>query len=121
LKRIAPCAPRPPAYITPWDAVYRSTLLLGGDRRFLLSNSGHVQSILNPPGNPKANYVENSKLSSDPRAWYYDAQNHDGSWWPAWLEWIQARSGTQRETQMALGNAMHPAMEAAPGTYVHVR
>ncbi|RMQ93973.1 Poly polymerase [Pseudomonas savastanoi pv. glycinea] len=108
-------------HITPWDAVYRSTLLLGGDRRFLLSNSGHVQSILNPPGNPKANYVENSKLSSDPRAWYYDAQKHEGSWWPAWLEWIQARSGTQRETQMALGNAMHPAMEAAPGTYVHVR
>jgi len=55
-------------HITPWDAVYRSTLLLGGERRFVLSNSGHVQSILNPPSNPKANYVENRKLSSDPRA-----------------------------------------------------
>jgi polyhydroxyalkanoate synthase len=44
-------------HITPWDAVYRSTLLLGGERRFLLSNSGHVQSILNPPGNPKSNFV----------------------------------------------------------------
>lgn len=108
-------------HITPWDAVYRSTLLLGGDRRFLLSNSGHVQSILNPPGNPKSNYVESGKLSSDPRAWFYDAKNHDGSWWPTWLEWIQARSGTQRETQRALGNAAHPPMEAAPGTYVHVR
>ena len=69
-------------HITPWDAVYRSTQLLGGDKRFVLSNSGHIQSILNPPGNPKANYVENLKLSSDPRAWYYDANHVEGSWWP---------------------------------------
>ncbi|RMV88875.1 Poly polymerase [Pseudomonas amygdali pv. tabaci] len=108
-------------HITPWDAVYRSTLLLGGERRFVLSNSGHVQSILNPPGNPKANYVENSKLSSDPRAWYYDAQHHDGSWWPNWLKWVQEHSGAEHDTRMELGNATYPPMEAAPGTYVHVR
>ncbi|EIK96873.1 poly(3-hydroxyalkanoic acid) synthase 2 [Pseudomonas sp. M47T1] len=108
-------------HITPWDAVYRSTLLLGGERRFILSNSGHVQSILNPPGNPKANYVENVRLSSDPRAWYYDAKNVEGSWWPEWLGWIQARSGTQRETQTTLGNAHYPTLDAAPGTYVLVR
>jgi polyhydroxyalkanoate synthase len=108
-------------HITPWDVVYRSTLLLGGDRRFLLSNSGHVQSILNPPGNPKASYVENGKLSSDPRAWYYDANRTEGSWWPSWLNWIQERSGTQRETLTALGNQNYPPMEAAPGTYVRVR
>ena len=108
-------------HITPWDAVYRSTLLLGGERRFVLSNSGHVQSILNPPSNPKANYVENPKLSGDPRAWYYDAKHVDGSWWTQWLGWIQERSGAQRETLMALGNQNYPPMEAAPGTYVHVR
>jgi len=108
-------------HITPWDAVYRSTLLLGGERRFVLSNSGHVQSILNPPSNPKATYVENGKLSSDPRAWYYDAKKVDGSWWPQWLEWVQQRSGTLHETRMTLGNANYPPMEAAPGTYVRVR
>ncbi|MCP2055521.1 UNVERIFIED_ORG: polyhydroxyalkanoate synthase [Pseudomonas fluorescens] len=108
-------------HITPWDAVYRSTQLLGGERRFVLSNSGHIQSILNPPGNPKANYVENSKLSSDPRAWYYDASHVEGSWWPQWLAWIQQRSGVQRETLTALGNQNYPPMEAAPGTYVRVR
>ncbi|MBM7061129.1 class II poly(R)-hydroxyalkanoic acid synthase [Pseudomonas sp. UL073] len=108
-------------HITPWDTVYRSTLLIGGERRFVLSNSGHIQSILNPPGNPKANFFENGKLSSDPRAWYYDAKQQSGSWWPEWLSWIQARSGEQRETQLAIGNARYPAMEAAPGTYVHVR
>ena len=108
-------------HLTPWDAVYRSTQLLGGERRFVLSNSGHIQSILNPPGNPKANYVENPKLSSDPRAWYYDANHVEGSWWPQWLAWIQQRSGVQRETLTALGNQNYPPMEAAPGTYVRVR
>ncbi|MFZ3206803.1 MAG: class II poly(R)-hydroxyalkanoic acid synthase [Pseudomonas sp.] len=108
-------------HITPWDAVYRSTLLIGGEPRFVLSNSGHIQSILNPPGNPKANYLESGKLSPDPRAWYFDAQKHDGSWWPEWLGWIQARSGEQRQPLPALGNRKHPPMEAAPGTYVHVR
>jgi polyhydroxyalkanoate synthase len=108
-------------HITPWDAVYRSTLLLGGERRFVLSNSGHVQSILNPPGNPKANYIENPRLSSDPRAWYYDAKHIEGSWWTQWLGWIQERSGAQHETQMTLGNAKYPALEAAPGNYVRVR
>ncbi|RRW65525.1 class II poly(R)-hydroxyalkanoic acid synthase [Pseudomonas fluorescens] len=108
-------------HITPWDAVYRSTLLLGGERRFVLSNSGHVQSILNPPSNPKAAYVENAKLSSDPRAWYYDARHVDGSWWPQWLEWVAQRSGALNETRTTLGNPNYPPMEAAPGTYVHVR
>ncbi|QSL87478.1 class II poly(R)-hydroxyalkanoic acid synthase [Pseudomonas atacamensis] len=108
-------------HITPWDAVYRSTLLLGGERRFVLSNSGHVQSILNPPSNPKAAYVENAKLSSDPRAWYYDARHVDGSWWPQWLEWVEQRSGALNETRTTLGNPNYPPMEAAPGTYVHVR
>ncbi|WP_053214767.1 class II poly(R)-hydroxyalkanoic acid synthase [Pseudomonas sp. Q12-87] len=108
-------------HITPWDAVYRSTLLLGGEKRFVLSNSGHVQSILNPPGNPKANFIESPKLSSDPRAWYYDAKHTEGSWWTQWLEWIQARSGAQHETLMTLGNANYPPLEAAPGTYVRVR
>ncbi|WP_213875616.1 class II poly(R)-hydroxyalkanoic acid synthase [Pseudomonas sp. dw_358] len=108
-------------HITPWDTVYRSTLLLGGDRRFLLSSSGHVQSILNPPGHAKANFIENTRLSSDPRAWYYDAKPVDGSWWPHWLEWITQRSGAQQPTTKTLGNAEHPPQEAAPGTYVLVR
>jgi polyhydroxyalkanoate synthase len=80
-----------------------------------------VQSILNPPSNPKANFVESTKLSSDPRAWYYDAQQVDGSWWTPWLGWIQARSGALKETRTTLGNPNYPPMEAAPGTYVRVR
>ena len=108
-------------HITPWDAVYRSALLIGGKRRFVLSNSGHIHSILNPPGNPKASYYENDQFSGDPRAWLYDAQKHEGSWWPQWLGWIQERSGELHESVPTLGNRQYPTMEAAPGTYVHVR
>ncbi len=108
-------------HITPWDTVYRSTLLLGGNKRFVLSNSGHIQSILNPPGNPKATYFEHGKLSGDPRAWYHEAQKQEGSWWPQWLEWIQQRSGELHEAVFSVGNDQYRAMEAAPGTYVHVR
>ena len=108
-------------HITPWESVYRSALLLGGNTRFVLSHSGHIQSILNPPGNPKATFMENGKLSTDHRAWYYDAKKCEGSWWPEWLEWIEQRSGERRETQLTIGNSKYPAMEAAPGTYVHVR
>ena len=108
-------------HITPWDAVYRSALLLGGQRRFILSNRGHIQSILNPPGNPKACYFENDKLSSDPRAWYYDAKREEGSWWPVWLGWLQERSGELGNPDFNLGSAAHPPLEAAPGTYVHIR
>jgi polyhydroxyalkanoate synthase len=108
-------------HITPWDTAYRSAQLLGGDKRFILSNSGHIQAILNPPGNPKATYMEHATLSADPHAWYSQAQKHEGSWWPQWLDWIQARSGKQRETLTALGNQDYPPLEAAPGTYVHVR
>jgi polyhydroxyalkanoate synthase len=107
-------------HITPWDTAYRSAQLLGGDKRFILSNSGHIQAILNPPGNPKATYMEHATLSADPHAWYSQAQKHEGSWWPQWLDWIQARSGAQRETRTTLGNQAYPSLDAAPGTYVHV-
>ncbi|MCU1717851.1 class II poly(R)-hydroxyalkanoic acid synthase [Pseudomonas sp. 5P_3.1_Bac2] len=108
-------------HITPWDAVYRSASLLGGKREFVLANSGHIQSILNPPGHPKAGYRHSHDLASDPRAWYHAAEEVKGSWWPAWLSWLQQRSGAQHNIQPRLGSAQHPAMDAAPGTYVHMR
>ncbi len=108
-------------HITPWDAVYRSALLLGGQRRFVLANSGHIQSIINPPGNPKAYYLDNPGLPSDPRAWSHDARRSDGSWWPLWLAWISQRSGTLKEAHDVLGNNAHPPLDAAPGIYVLAR
>ncbi|WP_411562297.1 class II poly(R)-hydroxyalkanoic acid synthase [Pseudomonas shirazensis] len=108
-------------HITPWDAVYRSALLVGGKQRFVLANSGHIQSIINPPGNPKAYYLDNPRLSSDPRAWFHDAKRSEGSWWPLWLEWIGQRSGPLKAPRSSLGNTTYPPLAPAPGTYVLVR
>lgn len=106
-------------HITPWEAVYRSVLLLGGNRRFILSNSGHIQSILNPPGNPKATYFMSDKeLDADPQAWFSQATQAQGSWWPLWDDWLRERSGELRDAPQSLGNLHYPPMEAAPGSYV---
>ncbi len=106
-------------HITLWDACYRSTLLLGGQCEFILSNSGHIQSILNPPGNPKAHFFTNKAHVEDPSEWYQGATRNNGSWWEHWQKWIIAHSGEEKEAPVSLGNEQHPPLEPAPGLYVH--
>ncbi|TBV08638.1 class II poly(R)-hydroxyalkanoic acid synthase [Phytopseudomonas dryadis] len=108
-------------HITPWTSCYKSALLFGGKCEFVLSNSGHIQSILNPPGNPKARYMTNPDMPSDPKAWQEEATKHTDSWWLHWQKWLNERSGKLKKAPAALGNKRHPAGEAAPGTYVHER
>ncbi|MGA3802339.1 class II poly(R)-hydroxyalkanoic acid synthase, partial [Pseudomonas fluorescens] len=78
-------------------------------------------SLLHPPSNPQATYVENGQLNSDPRAWYSDAKRVDGSWWTQWLSWIPERSGAQKETHTSSGTKNSPPMEAEtrPSLRVH--
>ncbi|MNF30440.1 Poly-beta-hydroxybutyrate polymerase [compost metagenome] len=108
-------------HITPWDACYRSMHLFGGQGEFVVSNSGHIQSILNPPGNPKARFMTGSSLPVDAQDWLEGSTKETGSWWTHWLAWLQARSGQSRKAPVKLGNKAYVAAEAAPGTYVHVR
>ncbi len=108
-------------HITPWDSCYKSAHLFGGKCEFVLSNSGHIQSILNPPGNPKARYMTNSEMPLDPKAWQESATKHADSWWLHWQHWLAERSGETKSAPRALGNKKYPAGEAAPGTYVHER
>ncbi|HLT04587.1 MAG TPA: alpha/beta fold hydrolase [Pseudomonas sp.] len=107
-------------HITPWEAVFRSARLLGGQRRFLLVNSGHVQSVINPPGtNPKASYQDLEQLDGQqPQAWASDSPVRKGSWWPLWINWLQAHAGPLQPARETLGNEAYPAQEAAPGLYV---
>ena len=108
-------------HITPWTSCYKSALLFGGACEFVLSNSGHIQSILNPPGNPKARYMTNSEMPADPKAWQESSTKHTDSWWLHWQSWLAERSGKTRNAPAKLGNKKYPAGEAAPGTYVHER
>ncbi len=109
-------------HITPWRACYRSTQLFGSDDvTFVLSQSGHMQAILNPPGNPKAKYFKTKQPGHPPAEvedWLTGSEEVAGSWWPFWMEWMQARSGKKIKAPKALGAKKYPPLEPAPGLYV---
>jgi polyhydroxyalkanoate synthase len=108
-------------HITPWKACYRSTQLFGSESvKFVLSHSGHIQAILNPPGNPKARFYRNRrKPPADVDTWMTGAEEMPGSWWPYWMAWLKARSGPEIAAPKTLGTKAHPAIDPAPGQYVH--
>jgi polyhydroxyalkanoate synthase subunit PhaC len=106
-------------HITPWESCYKTTQLLGGDCRFVLSTSGHVAALVNPPGNPKATY-RTGDGENPPQAeeWLDRAHKHQGTWWADWDSWLAERSGPLRKAPETLGDDTHEAAEPAPGTYV---
>ncbi|HNR76830.1 MAG TPA: alpha/beta fold hydrolase [Parvularculaceae bacterium] len=105
-------------HITPWRACYRNVHLFGGDVKFVLSNSGHIQALLNPPGNPKAQYFTNENLPENADEWLAGAQPQSGSWWPLWTNWLGKRSGEKKPAPEKLGSKKFPPVAKAPGEYV---
>jgi polyhydroxyalkanoate synthase subunit PhaC len=105
-------------HITPWTACYPTVNLLGGDSTFVLSSSGHIQALVNPPSNPKSRYYTNDAIAPTAEQWRAGAREHTGSWWDNWLEWIEPRAGQQKAAPRKLGNRRYPAGDAAPGRYV---
>ena len=110
-------------HITPWKATYRSTRLFGSkDITYVLSHSGHMQAILNPPGNPKARYYVQkdgkSKLPETADKWLEGTEEVAGSWWPYWMDWLQKRSGAKKKAPAKTGNKTYPPLDPAPGLYV---
>ena len=105
-------------HITPWQGCYSTARLYGERTTFALSNSGHIQSLLNPPGNPKSFFWSGAARAASAEAWLQGASKTPGSWWPHWLEWIKARSGELRSAPVSPGNEAHPPLSAAPGDYV---
>jgi polyhydroxyalkanoate synthase len=108
-------------HITPWQACYQSRNILRGKIDFVLSSSGHIQSIVNPPTNPKAKYFLNSALPDDAEAWLAGASEHSGSWWDHWSRWYAQHGDGEVPAPRTLGNATYPAGDPAPGRYVHQR
>lgn len=106
-------------HITPWKACYRTAGLLGSKNiEFILSSSGHIQSLLNPPGNPKAKMFRNSTIAPTADEWAAGAAEEAGSWWPVWGEWLKARSGTVKAAPKTCGNESFQPLYPAPGRYV---
>ncbi|MEA2167696.1 MAG: poly[(R)-3-hydroxyalkanoate] polymerase subunit PhaC [Solirubrobacteraceae bacterium] len=107
-------------HIIPWESAYRSTQLLGGKSRFVLSTSGHIQALVNPPvEGTRATYRVTDEPPFDGEAWAQSAPAHPGSWWPDYDAWLAARSGDLKPAPKRLGGGRFKAIAKAPGTYVH--
>jgi polyhydroxyalkanoate synthase len=105
-------------HITPWKGVHRTAQIMGEHTTFVLSNSGHLQSLLNPPTNPKASFMIGSVNTAGPDAFLATAERRKGSWWLDWRDWLHARSGEEVDAPTSLGSRRYPALAPAPGTYV---
>ncbi|MEL7042595.1 MAG: alpha/beta fold hydrolase [Pseudomonadota bacterium] len=106
-------------HITPWKAAYRTTGLLGSKNiEFVLSNSGHIQSLLNPPINPKAKYFRNASIEPTADEWAAGAEEVAGSWWTRWAEWLHERSGDMKPAPKECGSEQFQALYDSPGKYV---
>ena len=105
-------------HITPWKGVHKTAQIMGERTTFVLSNSGHLQSLLNPPTNPKASFVIGRVNPAGPDAFLTTAEKRKGSWWLDWRDWLHARSGEEIDAPTSLGSVRHPMMAKAPGTYV---
>lgn len=106
-------------HITPWQACYRSTKLFGGKTTYLLSTAGHIQSLLNPPTSSKRSYFLNDDVSVSAEEWANNAEEHAGSWWPFWSEWLKERANGETSAPANPGNEKYAVESAAPGTYVY--
>ena len=105
-------------HITAWRGCYNTARLYGERSTFVLSNSGHIQSLLNPPGNPKAVFWAGAARAASGDAWLEQAAKQPGSWWPHWLAWIKERAGDMVLAPAMPGGAEYPPLDKAPGRYV---
>lgn len=105
-------------HITPWRGTYLTTKGLGGNWQYVLSQSGHIQSLINPPGNPRARFLTNAANPPTAEAFLAGAETHQGSWWPHWAEWLGTHGGGKVAAPGTVGSKTHKSSTDAPGTYV---
>jgi polyhydroxyalkanoate synthase len=108
-------------HIVPWTSGYKTTQLLGGRNRFVLSTSGHIAGIVNPPSPKAKHWVNEDSLPADPLEWKEGATLHEGTWWEDWATWIDGQGGPMVAAPRKLGSKQHPPLEPAPGSYVRNR
>lgn len=107
-------------HIAKWKSTYKGALLHSGDVKFVLSGSGHIAGVVNPPTQEKYGYWTNDNLSENADEWLKNAENHKGSWWSDWKEWSIQYAGDQVEPRIP-GDRGLEVIEDAPGSYVRLR
>lgn len=104
-------------HITPWEGCYLTTQGLGGNWAFVLCQSGHIQTLINPPSNAKARFLTNAGKHASAEEFLASAETHSGSWWPHWLSWLNAHGGSKVAAPQTLGSQRHQPVMDAPGSY----
>jgi polyhydroxyalkanoate synthase len=107
-------------HIAPWKTTYQGPLVFGGRSRFVLSGSGHIAGMINPPSAKKYGFWTNDKLPDSADAWLEGAKQNEGSWWPDWKAWVTPHLGAQVPARIP-GKGKLRVLEAAPGSYVRMR
>ena len=107
-------------HIAPWTSTYKATQIYKGPKKFVLSASGHIAGVINPPVANKYCYWTNPKIPEDPDAFFDGAKQHDGSWWPDWQKWVKKYAGGEVDARVPGDGKLEP-IEDAPGSYVNVR
>ena len=107
-------------HIVPWRTAYDSARLLGGRMEFVLTASGHIAGVVNPPPGDRRRYRAGTPDDASAAEWCARTPLRQGSWWPHWGKWLARRAG-KRIAARGVGNADHPGIEPAPGRYVTAR
>ncbi|SDZ43488.1 polyhydroxyalkanoate synthase [Variovorax sp. YR266] len=111
-------------HIVPIGGAYASTQLLPGKKRFVMGASGHIAGVINPPvKNKRSHWIrDDGKFPKTQAEWLSGAQEHPGSWWTDWAQWLKGHAGKQVPAPKAYGNGKaYKAIEPAPGRYVKAR
>jgi polyhydroxyalkanoate synthase len=108
-------------HIAPAKSVYLGSSFFGGPMRYVLSGSGHIAGVVNPPAKSKYQYwTGGTPRGDDLDAWFRTAMEHPGSWWPDWMAWLKAQDG-EKVAAREVGGGKYAPIEDAPGSYVKVR
>ncbi len=108
-------------HIAAWKSSYSGVQKMGSkDKTFILSQSGHIAGIINPPSKNKYGHYTNPELGLTPDDWRDSADFHEGSWWPRWDDWLSKKSG-KKVTARTPGNEDFLVLAPAPGTYVSAK
>jgi polyhydroxyalkanoate synthase len=107
-------------HISPAVSVYRGAQLFGGPVNFIMAGSGHIAGVINPPAANKYQFWTNAALPPTLEAWRATSQEHPGSWWQNWVDWLKPRSGGEVAARDPSRGPLAP-IEDAPGSYVKVK
>ncbi|TCV62251.1 polyhydroxyalkanoate synthase [Neorhizobium sp. S3-V5DH] len=107
-------------HIAPPKSVFLGSSLFGGPVDFVLSGSGHIAGVVNPPDKQKYQYWTGGKAKGNYEDWAAEAKETKGSWWPHWHAWIEAKDDKRVPARKPGGSALN-AIADAPGTYVLAR